>query len=103
LQGSGGGSITDHPEAWVSLSRFISQLSGLQDLVWAYESHIPQSVLSVVSARGCRLHMHCFHLSSLVQQRDNPQPIDPNDYALSPHHVCIASSFVWLTLRPTVC
>jgi hypothetical protein len=82
LQGSGGGSITDHPEAWVSLSRFISQLSGLQDLVWAYGSHIPQSVLSVVSARGSRLHMHCFHLSSLVQQRDNPQPIDPDDYAL---------------------
>ena len=29
LQSSRGGSITDHPEAWVPLSDFISQLSGL--------------------------------------------------------------------------
>lgn len=82
LEGGGPGSTTDPPEVWVSLSRFISQLSGLQDLLWAYSSHIPQSVLSAISARGCRLHMHHFRLESLIQQRNNPQPIDPDEYAL---------------------
>jgi hypothetical protein len=83
MEGSEGGSITDRPEAWMSLGRSISQLPGLQDLVWAYGSHVPRSVLSAVSARGCRLHMHCFRLGSLVQLRDSPQPIDPDDYALA--------------------
>jgi hypothetical protein len=82
-EGSEGGSITYYPDkAWVPLGRFISQLPGLQDLVWAYGYRMPQSVLSAVSARGCRLHVHHFHLRSLVQFRDSPQPIDPDDYAL---------------------
>jgi hypothetical protein len=83
-EGSEGGTIAHHPdEAWVPLSRFISQLPGLQDLVWEYGSRMPRSVLSAVSVRGCRLHMHHFRLGSLVQLRDSPQPIHPDDYALA--------------------
>jgi hypothetical protein len=76
-------SITDHPKAWLPLSRFISQLPALKDLVWAYGYRMPQPVLSAVHDKGCRLHMHCFRLRSLVQSRDNPQPIDPDHYALA--------------------
>lgn len=76
-------SMTDHPEAWLPLARFISQLPALKDLVWAYGYHMPQPVLSAVHDRGCRLHMHCFRLCSLVQSRDSPQPIDLDDYALA--------------------
>lgn len=77
-------SITQYPEAtWMPLASFISQLPALQDLVWAFGSHMPQSVLSAVSARSCRLHMHCFRLRSLIQLRDSPRPINPKDYALA--------------------
>jgi hypothetical protein len=44
---------------------------------------MPQSILPTVYAIGCRLHIHCFRLRSLVQHRERPQPIDPDDYALA--------------------
>jgi hypothetical protein len=72
-----------HPEAWQPLAHFISQLPALKDLVWACGPRMPRYILSAVHAIGCRLHMHCFHLPSLVQHRDRPQPIDPDDYALA--------------------
>lgn len=83
IEGSQGGSIPGNPEAYLPLGRFINQLPGLQDLVWAYGSHMPLSVLSAVSAQGCRLHMHRFCLGSLVQLNNSPQPIDMDDYALA--------------------
>jgi hypothetical protein len=77
------GGIGDHPEAWQPLAHFISQLPALEDLVWACGSRMPRCILSAVHAKDCRLHMHCFRLSSLVQHRDRPQPIDLDDYALA--------------------
>lgn len=74
---------TEDPEFWVPLSRFINQIPGLQDLVWALGSHMPRPVLSAVTTTGCRLHMHHFSLESLIQFGDNPQPIDPDEYALA--------------------
>jgi hypothetical protein len=79
----GEGNMRDHPEAWQPLAHLISQLPALEDLVWACGSLIPQCILSTVHAIGCHLHVHCFRLPSLVQHRDKPQPIDPDDYALA--------------------
>ncbi|KFY46701.1 hypothetical protein V494_00365 [Pseudogymnoascus sp. VKM F-4513 (FW-928)] len=73
----------DHSDAWKPLADFIGQLTGLQDLVWVYASRVPRCVLSVINSVGCRLHMHNFHLSSLVQNRDNLHEIDPDDFALA--------------------
>ena len=84
MRGRGTSGYADCPEeTWMLLASFISQLPALQDLVWAFGSYIPQSVLSDVSARSCRLHMHRFRLRSLTQLRDSPQPIDPKQYALA--------------------
>ena len=44
---------------------------------------MPRYILSTVYAVGCHLHIHSFRLSSLIQHRDRPQPIDPDDYALA--------------------
>lgn len=77
------GSMGDHLEAWQPLVHFIRQLPALEDLVWACGSRMPRYILSAVHSIGCRLHMHCFHLSSLVQHRDRPQPIVPDEYALA--------------------
>ncbi len=79
----GGNNRTDNSKAWLPLSHFIRQLPALKDLVWACGSNLPLSVLSAVHDRGCRLHMHQFHLFSLVQSRNNPQPINQDDYALA--------------------
>ena len=51
---------TDDPHAWVSLTRFIGQLPGLQDLVWACSISLPPPILNAVRNRGCRLHLHQF-------------------------------------------
>jgi hypothetical protein len=77
------GNFRHHPEAWQPLAQFISQLSALTDLVWACGSRMPGYILSAVHAIGCRLHVHCFRLPSLVQHRDRPQPIDRDEYALA--------------------
>lgn len=71
IYGSGVGTLTDHPENWAPLGQFIAQFSGLQDMIWAAGWNIPLSVLSAVSEKGCRLHMHSFRLPSLVYHRDN--------------------------------
>jgi hypothetical protein len=86
--------MTDHSKAWLPLSHFIRQLPALKDLVWACGSHLPPSVLSAIHDRGCRLHMHHFHLLSLIQSRDNPQPINQDDYALA-----TSQSLVSITAR----
>ena len=71
-----------YSDSWVPLSDFVRRLSGLQDLVWTAGSFIPPSVLSVVSQIRCRLHIHEFEIPSLIQERDNPQPVSAEDYAL---------------------
>lgn len=73
-----------YSESWAPLGTFVRQLSGLQDLVWEAGSCIPPSVLSALpqTALRCRLHVHKFELPSLIQERDNPQPVSPEDYAL---------------------
>ncbi|CAG8960191.1 hypothetical protein HYFRA_00010670 [Hymenoscyphus fraxineus] len=73
----------ENPDFWVPLSRFIDEMPALQDLVWAFGSHMPRPVLSAVTTAGCRLHMHQFSLRSLIQFGNNPQPIDPDEYALA--------------------
>jgi len=82
-ENSRGGIIYNLDDIWMPLGRFIGQLPGIQDLVWDYGGYMPPSILSVISAKGCRLHMHRFHLRSLVQHRDSPQPIHPDHYALA--------------------
>jgi len=77
-----GSSMIDHPEAWLPLARFISQLPALEDLVLGRWPSMPRYILLAVHAIGCRLHVHSFYLSSLVQHRDRPEPIDLDDYAL---------------------
>ena len=77
------GSMGDNPEAWQPLAQFISRMPALKDLVWACGRRMPRNILSALHAIGCRLHMHYFHLSSLVQHRDRPRPIDPDDYTLA--------------------
>jgi hypothetical protein len=56
---------TDDPHAWVSLARFIGQLPGLQDLVWACSISLPPPILDAVRNRGCRLHLHQFLVTGL--------------------------------------
>ncbi|KFY18083.1 hypothetical protein V492_00153 [Pseudogymnoascus sp. VKM F-4246] len=73
----------DHSDAWKPLADFIGQLTGLQDLVWVYASWVPRCVLSVIHSVGCRLHMHDFYLSSLVQNRDKLHDVDPDEFALA--------------------
>ncbi|PVH73018.1 hypothetical protein DL98DRAFT_59481 [Cadophora sp. DSE1049] len=80
--GRGRGTLAEHPENWAHLGQFVNQFSGLRDLVWAAGQRIPPSVLSAISERGCRLHHHNFSLPSLIQTRDDPQPISPADYEL---------------------
>lgn len=76
--------LVDDTQAWQSLSRFIRQLPGLKDLVWACGPRMPAPVLSAIHAADCRLHMHGFRLRSLDRQhRDSPQPIDAHDWALA--------------------
>ena len=73
-------------DPWLALARFIGQLPALKDLVWGF-CNMPQPILAVIHAAGtCRLHMHHFHLGSLVLHRNGyPQviDIDPDDYALA--------------------
>jgi hypothetical protein len=70
------------PEDWLPLNDFIVQLLGLRDFVWDYGYFMPPSILFTLTSRDCRLHMHKFHLESLIRPRDSPQPIDANEYAL---------------------
>jgi hypothetical protein len=91
-------SLQDRPKAWIHLCRFIQQLPGLQDLAWAYGSYVAPSFLSTLTAQGCRLHMHHFHLPSLIQPWDSPQNISDEDYALVTSG-CLSSintAFNWL-------
>ncbi|KAH7377546.1 hypothetical protein BKA64DRAFT_688347 [Cadophora sp. MPI-SDFR-AT-0126] len=76
------GTLAEPPEDWTPPGLFVSQFSGLRDLVWVAGQRCPPSVLSAVSGKGCRLHHHHFSLPSLIQSRDDPQPISPADYAL---------------------
>ena len=71
-----------YSDSWVLLSDFVRRLSGLQDLIWTAGSSIPPSILSAISQIRCRLHVHDFEIPSLIQERDNPQPVSPEDYAL---------------------
>ncbi|KFZ02497.1 hypothetical protein V500_00163 [Pseudogymnoascus sp. VKM F-4518 (FW-2643)] len=73
----------DSTEAWQPLAGLIGQLAGLQDLVWAYRSRLPRCILSVADAMSCRLHMHSFYLSSLIQHRDHLRDVDPDEFALA--------------------
>ncbi|KAK4446882.1 hypothetical protein QBC34DRAFT_143859 [Podospora aff. communis PSN243] len=74
--------IHEDDSLWVQLTDFIDKLSGLRDLAWAYSAYFPSSVLSSVHQRGCRLHMESFLPKSLVQDRNNPTAVHPDDYAL---------------------
>lgn len=73
----------DSAKAWQPLADFISQLTGLQDLVWAYSARLPRCILSVADAMSCRLHMHRFRLHSLIQHRDHLRDVDPDEFALA--------------------
>ncbi|KFX88309.1 hypothetical protein O988_09065 [Pseudogymnoascus sp. VKM F-3808] len=73
----------DSTEAWQPLADFIGQLSGLQDVVWAYGGKLPRCILSVVDAMSCRLHMHRFRFHSLIQHRDHLRDVDPDEFALA--------------------
>ena len=82
ILGSSGGTLKEHPKDWEPLGQFIRQFSGLRDLIWAAGWYIPPSVLAAVSEQACRLHHHNFELPSLIQDRDNPQPVSAADYSL---------------------
>ena len=82
ILGSSGGTLRDHPHKWEPLGHFIRQFPGLRDLIWVAGWHMPPPVLAAVSERACRLHHHSFQLQSLIQDRDNPQPISTDDYSL---------------------
>ncbi|MAD82251.1 MAG: hypothetical protein CL912_04750 [Deltaproteobacteria bacterium] len=43
------GTLAEHPEDWKTLGHFVTQFSGLRDLVWAAGLRIPPSVLSAIS------------------------------------------------------
>ncbi|KAH7385052.1 hypothetical protein BKA64DRAFT_156501 [Cadophora sp. MPI-SDFR-AT-0126] len=83
-----------HSESWDSLSHFIGAFTGLRDLVWAAGWYIPPGVLSLSAERRIRLHVHHFHLPSLVQVRDLPMHVSAHDYAL-----CTLPSLYSITVR----
>jgi len=78
-------SYPDHVDSriWQFLASFITRLSALSDLVWAYCPYMPRSILSAIHSIGCRLHIHCFRLPSLTQHRDRPRSIGSDDYMLA--------------------
>ncbi|KFY49356.1 hypothetical protein V496_10058 [Pseudogymnoascus sp. VKM F-4515 (FW-2607)] len=73
----------DYTETWQPLANFVGQLAGLQDLVWAYDDPLPRCILSAVDVMSCRLHMHSFCLSSLIQHRNHRCNVDPDEFALA--------------------
>lgn len=66
-------------EPWLPLARFIGRFPALVDFVWGFRI-MPRPVLLDLHAAGpCRLHMHCFRLSSLVVPcTSHPQTISSN-------------------------
>ncbi|KAI8954478.1 hypothetical protein F4801DRAFT_533351 [Xylaria longipes] len=71
------------PEAWELIAHFIGKLPGLKDLAWGCGTKIPRNILSAVHTVGCRLHVNRFSLSSLIQDREHPHDIDPDEFALA--------------------
>ncbi|KAL4913975.1 hypothetical protein BDW62DRAFT_220323 [Aspergillus aurantiobrunneus] len=75
----------ERDEDWDCLARFLAQLSNLKDLVWAWGTLFPCSLLEVLHQKvpHCRLHNRAFQLPSLRQHADHPHDIDRRDYALA--------------------
>ena len=78
----GSARLREHPEYWATLGEFVNQFPGLQDLIWAAGGQIPPSVIAAVFERKCRLHHHNFVLRSLVYNRNDVQPVSPEDFIL---------------------
>ncbi|EFR02984.1 hypothetical protein MGYG_05982 [Nannizzia gypsea CBS 118893] len=70
--------------AWRPLVKFIKNLSGLKDLIYASTDQIPPCMLEALHLYHpkSRLHMRQFTLHSLFQLPNSPQDISPEEYAL---------------------
>jgi hypothetical protein len=82
ISGNNAGAISSIVDDWETLCRFIYDFPGLRDLLWVTGWHVPLFILSAVVEKGCRLHIHNFRLPSLIQSRDDPQPVSTQDYSL---------------------
>ncbi|KAL3471351.1 hypothetical protein BJX99DRAFT_250522 [Aspergillus californicus] len=72
-------------EDWECVARFVARLSNLKDLLWAWDTLFPFSLLKVLhqDIPYCRLHNRAFELPSLHQRADHPQDINHQDYTLA--------------------
>ncbi|OJJ08132.1 hypothetical protein ASPVEDRAFT_47338 [Aspergillus versicolor CBS 583.65] len=70
---------------WESLVTLVSQLCGLQDLIWACEIPFPPPLLDFLHQKlpDCRLHNMAFRLPSLHYHSSHPQGIDSRDFTLA--------------------
>ncbi len=70
---------------WESLVNLVSQLSGLQDLIWACEIPFPPLLLDTLHQKlpDCRLHNMAFKLPSLHYHAHHPQDVDNRDFTLA--------------------
>ncbi|KAG7288124.1 hypothetical protein NEMBOFW57_007647 [Staphylotrichum longicolle] len=70
--------------AWLPLVKFLGELTGLKDLVYACTTQLPKCVLEALHQAHpqCRLHIRTFSLRSLYQEKDQPHDIDPDELAL---------------------
>ncbi|KAL4925283.1 uncharacterized protein BDV17DRAFT_300445 [Aspergillus undulatus] len=75
----------ERDEDWECVARFLAQLSNLKDLLWAWDTLFPFSLLEVLHQKlpHCRLHDRAFELPSLHQHAGHPHDIDQRDYALA--------------------
>ncbi len=72
-------------EAWLPFAKFLGQLPGLKDLVYACTHQVPLCILVALHQyhpQG-RLHVQTFSLRSLYQERDQLHDIDPDELALA--------------------
>ncbi|KAL7906013.1 hypothetical protein GGI35DRAFT_458576 [Trichoderma velutinum] len=72
-------------ETWVRVTRFISRLSCLSDLVYDCMQQVPMCLLSALRdyCPDARLHVYTFSLRSLYQLRNEYHDISPEEYALA--------------------
>ncbi|KAL2827567.1 hypothetical protein BDW59DRAFT_144007 [Aspergillus cavernicola] len=86
------------PGGWDSLVRLVSQLSRLQDLLWACETQFPPCLLHILdhNLRRCKLHIRAFKMPSLHQDADHPSDVDERDFALATSP-CLSSVLVPLS------
>ncbi|PGH08459.1 hypothetical protein AJ80_07858 [Polytolypa hystricis UAMH7299] len=71
--------------AWMPLAQFIERCSSLENFVHDCFDQVTTCILEALHQRhpNCRLHVYKFGLRSLYQWQDNPQDIDPDEYALA--------------------